>query len=405
MSPAQGAPPQAHGPTRFGAFIAPYHRLGGNPALQLRRDLSLVEHLDGLGYEEAWIGEHHSAGMEIIASPEVFIAAAAERTRRIRLGTGVSSLPYHQPLMLADRIALLDHLTMGRVMLGTGPGQLPSDAFMMGIDPMRQRDMMAESVAALVPLLRGEVVTAKTGWFTLDEARVQLAPFTPGGVEIAVASTISPSGAVLGGRYGLSLLSLAASDPSGYEALMPNWKVYERTSGEHGHVPDRSRWRLVAPMHIAETRERARAEAAWGVLDLVHYIEQLSGMTMPWGKTAESAVEQWTAEGFPTFGRAVIGTPDDAIEAIEALAVKTGGFGTFLLLGHNCADPAATRRSYELFAEHVVPHFRGLNAGRTASLSWANANNERFIGALKQSVTAAFEKHGQVLADATSEEK
>ena len=120
-------------PLKFGIFLAPFHTPRHNPTLALQRDLELITRLDELGYDEAWIGEHHSAGFEIIASPEVFIAAAAERTKHIRLGTGVSSLPYHHPLMLADRMVLLDHLTRGRVMLGCGPGALPSDAFMMGI--------------------------------------------------------------------------------------------------------------------------------------------------------------------------------------------------------------------------------------------------------------------------------
>jgi limonene 1,2-monooxygenase len=143
------------GPSRFGAFIAPYHDPAGNPALQIRRDLELAELLDRLGYDEAWFGEHHSGAYEIIASPELMIAAAAERTKRIRLGTGVNSLSYHHPYILADRIMQLDHMTMGRAMLGMGPGQLPSDAFMMGIDPRRQRDMMVEAAEVIVPLLRG----------------------------------------------------------------------------------------------------------------------------------------------------------------------------------------------------------------------------------------------------------
>ena len=184
------------GPSRFGAFIAPYHDPAGNPTLQLRRDLELVELLDDLGYDEAWFGEHHSGAYETIAAPELMIAAAAERTSRIRLGTGVSSLSYHHPYILADRIMLLDHLTRGRAMLGMGPGQLPSDAFMMGIDPRRQRDMMVEAAEVIVPLLRGEVVTRKTDWFEVDEARLQLTPSTSAGIELAVASTGSPSGAV-----------------------------------------------------------------------------------------------------------------------------------------------------------------------------------------------------------------
>src|SRR3954462_6085291 len=120
---------------RNGIFLAPFHPLDEDPTEAIQRDLALVEHLDHLGYEEAWIGEHHSAGMEIIASPELFIAAAAERTKRIRFGTGVISVPYHNPLMVANRCIQLDHMTMGRCMFGFGPGLLASDAIMLGIDP------------------------------------------------------------------------------------------------------------------------------------------------------------------------------------------------------------------------------------------------------------------------------
>src|ERR671929_2381738 len=116
---------------RFGLFMAPFHPTGQNPTLALERDLDLIVHLDRLGFDEVWIGEHHSAGYEIISSPEVFIAAAAERTKHIRLGTGVISLPYHHPMMVADRIVQLDHMTRGRVMFGAGPGLLASDAIMM----------------------------------------------------------------------------------------------------------------------------------------------------------------------------------------------------------------------------------------------------------------------------------
>src|SRR5579875_1917303 len=204
---------------RFGAFIAPFHPLAENPTLAIERDLELVQWMDRLGYDEAWIGEHHSAGYELIASPELFIATAAERTRFIRLGTGVSSLPYHHPLMLADRINQLDHVTRGRVMFGVGPGALPSDAVMMGIDISKQRDMMDEALDVLVPLLRGEMVNKKTDWFTLQNARLQMTPYTRPSVEIAVASQVSPTGARAAGRHGLGLLSLGATSVGGFNAL------------------------------------------------------------------------------------------------------------------------------------------------------------------------------------------
>src|SRR5258705_1075051 len=110
---------------RFGYFIAPFHRSGTNPTSALRPDLEFAEHLGALGFDEVWYGEHPSAGSEIISSPEIFIAAAAERAKRIRFGTGVISLAYHNPLWVADRLMLLDHLTHGRIIGGSRPRSLP----------------------------------------------------------------------------------------------------------------------------------------------------------------------------------------------------------------------------------------------------------------------------------------
>ena len=151
---------------KFGVFMAPFHRVGENPTLALERDLELIQWLDSLGFDEAYIGEHHSAGWETIASPELFMATAAERTRNIRLGTGVISLPYHHPLMVANRMVLLDHLTRGRVILGVGPGALASDALMLGIKAERQREMMHESLDVIMRLFtETEPITYKTDWF------------------------------------------------------------------------------------------------------------------------------------------------------------------------------------------------------------------------------------------------
>jgi len=136
----------ATGKLRSGIFLAPFHPVDEDPTLAIRRDMELIEWLDKLGFEEAWVGEHHSAGYEIISSPEVFIAAVAERTQRIKLGTGVVSLPYHNPLTTANRIIQLDHQTRGRIMFGAGPGLLPSDAMQLGIEVAKQRDRMVEAL-------------------------------------------------------------------------------------------------------------------------------------------------------------------------------------------------------------------------------------------------------------------
>ena len=299
---------------RFGIFLAPFHPHGQNPNLALHRDLELIEWLDHLGFDEAWIGEHHSAGYEIIASPEVFIAAAAERTRNIKLGTGVSSLPYHHPLILADRIVLLDHLTRGRFMFGVGPGALPSDAFMMGIDPVDQRRMMEESLEAIIELLAGEIVDMETDWFTLRDARLQVLPYTRPRFEIAVAAMVSPSGPRLAGKHGLSLLSIGATQTEGFNAMENAWSIMEERAAEFGTSVDRDDWRLVGPMHIAATREQAKEDVKFGLDQWIDYFVNVGALPIaPQGVETDKVVDLFIESGF-----AVIGTPDDAIAADRA---------------------------------------------------------------------------------------
>lgn len=378
-------------PTKFGVFLAPFQGdFAASPTLLLRRDLELVDHLDNLGYEEVWVGEHHSGGWETIGSPEVFIAAAAERTKRIRLGTGVSSLPYHHPFMIADRMVQLDHQTMGRVMFGVGPGQLPSDAHIMGLDASQSRPMMAESLDAIIRLLRGEVVNAKTDWFELKDARLWSGSFTQPHMEMAVASAVTPTGARIAGRYGIGLLSFAASVPAGYNALHSNWTECEGSALEHGQQVDRSNYRLVAPVHLAPTREQAEAEVIDGIYRFAKVLENYQALgPVEWTESPEAALHHWRENGFTAFGMGIVGTPDDAIERIEEFVRQSGGFGTFLVLAHNTADWEATLRSHDLFARYVVPHFRGANMARNASAAWCHDHAQDYFPAMIKGIENA----------------
>ena len=374
---------------RFGAFIAPFHPLRENPTLAIERDLELVAFMDKLGYDEAWIGEHHSAGYELIASPELFIATVAERTKHIRLGTGVSSLPYHHPLMLADRINQLDHITRGRVMFGVGPGALPSDAFMMGIPVSAQRDRMDEAIDVLVPLLRGETVTKKTDWFELNEARLQMTPYSRPSVDICVASQVSPTGARAAGKHGVGLLSIGATQSGGFNALASNWSILEEQAAIHGATPDRNAWRLVGPVHIAETREQARADVRFGLEDWLYYFREVAALPLA-PQDGSDPVDALIASGM-----AVIGTPDDAVAQIERLQKESGGFGAFLAMDHNWAPWDRKKNSYELMARYVFPKFQETNVNREASLEWAATNRPRFIGEAMAAVGARVAQHIQ----------
>jgi limonene 1,2-monooxygenase len=328
------------------------HRAGLNPNLAIRRSVELVEALDRLGYDEAWIGEHHSGGVEILGSPEIIIAAAAERTCHIRLGTGVISLPYHHPFNVAERLVLLDHLTQGRLMVGLGPGQLATDARMFGVDPVELRPRMEEALEVVLALLRGETVTRRADWFTCHEAVLQLRPYSQ--LEVSAVATISPSGPKLAGRYGLGLLSLAATDPTGADKLPEHWAILTEEAERRGVSAERRSWRLMGPMHIAETVEAAKQNCEYGLQYIYNVLAHISPSSLPpMGSSGE------LADFLNETGRAVIGTPDMAAAQLQRLIDRSGGFGTYLFQGADFASWPATLRSYELFAEEVIPRFNG----------------------------------------------
>ena len=355
---------------RFGTFIAPFHSLKEDPTLCLERDLDLVTLLDDLDYDEAWVGEHHSGGMEIIPSPEIFIAMSSQRTKHIQYGTGVVSLPYHNPLMVAQRINYLDHLTRGRVAFGMGPGALPTDMMMIGVPVSKSRTRMEEAIKAIIPLLRGESVTMKTDWFDLTDARISIDPYTRPSVEMAVAAVASPGGPVTAGQYGIGLLSVAATAGPGFNALKSTWEIAEEAAKDSGNRIDRANWRVVGPMHIAETREQARAEVRYGIEEHIRYFREVAAL--PIVPEGVDSVDVLTESGF-----AVIGTPDDAIAQIERLHEQSGGFGTYLLFDHNWVPWETKKRSHEMIARYVRPHFQSSNVARRSSYNWAKGHREQ----------------------------
>jgi limonene 1,2-monooxygenase len=379
-------------PLQFGIFMAPFHPTGQNPTLALERDLELIAHLDRLGFDEAWIGEHHSGGYELIASPELFIATAAERTQHIKLGTGVVSLPYHHPFMVAQRIVQLDHLTRGRVMLGVGPGALPSDAFMLGIDPAVQRDRMEESLSVILQLLRSdEPVTHESDWFTLRNARLHLTPYTQPHPEVAVAAMISPSGPRAAGKHGCSLLSIGATQRAGIDLLGHHWQVCEERADEFDQHADRRSWRVVSQVHVAETKEQAYRDVEYGLDQYYDYFRKVAALPMVPEGSPDDLADQMNDSG-----AGVVGTPDDLIAFIESLDdLSNGGFGTFLIQAHEWANPEATRRSYELIAQHVMPHFQGSARRPAESKAYVAANRDEFIGAAGGAIMSAIQQHAE----------
>ena len=365
---------------RFGVFLAPHHPIGENPTLQLQSDLKLASHLDELGYDEFWCGEHHSTGWEVIASPEIFLAAAAERTQRIKLGTGVISLPYHHPFMVAQRLVQLDHQSRGRLIFGSGPGALPSDAHTLGLDPMLLRDRQDEAMGVIRKLFEGEErFSYESDWFKLRDAKLHLKPLQEN-MEFAVASQISPSGMTLAGKHQAGVLSIGAMVAEGMRSLPTQWSFAEESAAKHGNSVDRKNWRIVMNWHIAETRKEARLQAREGLLrhNNDYSVATLNPDEGTIYKSPDDAVD---GVAFSENSTAVIGTPDDLIAKIKEMISITGGFGCVIGFAHDWANRENTLKSWDLVARYVIPEINGLLDDYRESHEFVTNNRETWVRA------------------------
>ena len=288
----------------------------------------------------------------------MFLAAAAERTHRIMLGTGVVSLPFHHPFMVAQRMVQLDHQSRGRAIFGSGPGALPSDAHTLGIDPMTLRDRQDEAMSVIRRLFDGERFSYESDWFTLRDAKLQLRPLQKR-MEFAVASIASPSGMTLAGKHEAGVLSAGSITTEGLRALPLQWSFAEESAAKHGNTVDRKNWRVVLSWHIAETRDKARKQARDG---LMRHNNDYSVGTLAGGegviyKTPDDAVD---GVAFGDEAIAVVGTPDDLVRRIGELMDTTGGFGCVIGFVHDWASRQETLQSWDMVARYVIPEVNGM---------------------------------------------
>lgn len=353
-------------PTRFGVSWVPILQNKVSPTLQLERGLQLAEWIEELGYEEFFTGEHHSVGHEVVGHPEMFLAAAAQRTKQLKLGTGVISLPYHNPFMVADRAVQLDHLTRGRAIIGVGPGSLTSDAHMLGLDVAESRNRMAEALEVIVRLLEGEVVTEKSDWYDLRDARLHMNSYRQPRVEMMAACIASPTGPKAAGKYGMGMINLAAASEAAFEAMKGHWEICEAEAAKAGRTVSRDDWRLSSLLHLAESEAEARENLKkGGFVEMMNYLGKVSILPQLHGDTHDEIIDSALEQSVVT-----IGTPDTAIEMIDRFAEQTGGFGSYVFSYVEFVSHQAQMRSLELFAEYVIPHFRNQIAPREASERW-----------------------------------
>ena len=347
---------------KFSFFMMPVHHPRENPTLAFERDIELIHLADALDYDEFFIGEHHSGGWETMPAPEMALAMAAAKAHRIRLGTSVISLPFHHPFHVAERMAFLDHLTRGRAILGVGPCNLATDKKLFSITDDRLYPMMHEAIDVIVRLLEStEPISHRGEFWSFEDLRLQLLSYQQPRMPLAIASSGTPANLELVGRHDMLLLQPVGKNLAAhYGDAKSQWARVEDAAAAAGRTADRGNWRLATAIHLAETRDRAWDEAAQGIMAEAEYFSAI-GLKPAYEEFPGQPFAEFTPESCVERRDWIVGTPDDAIAWIEAKLEETGGFGGVMLTTHEWTDHENYRRTLDMFARYVMPHFRGSN--------------------------------------------
>jgi len=362
---------------KFSVFMMPLHHPTENPSLAFDRDIGLIEYADELGFDEFFIGEHHSGGWETMPAPEMALAKASARAHRIRLGTSVISVPFHHPFQVAERMAFLDHLTRGRAILGVGPCALVTDKVLFGLPTSKLYPMMAESVEIIVKLLESDSPIDYDGEFwKIKQMRLQLPSYQQPRLPLAIASSGNPVSLELAGKHGMLFLSPAGKNVRNNQTKAEQWNKVEAIAAKHGRPTSRDNWRIATCVYLADSKEEAWRDVEAAIARDMQYFAAI-GLKAPYESYPGQPMSEITARSGADRRDWIIGTPDDAIAHIERMQAEVGGFGGLMLTTHEWVGTDKMRRSYELFARYVIPHFRGHTAGyhdEWRRIQAANAN-------------------------------
>jgi alkanesulfonate monooxygenase SsuD/methylene tetrahydromethanopterin reductase-like flavin-dependent oxidoreductase (luciferase family) len=357
-----------------GYFTMPLHPPGSNITQTLDDDLEQLVTLDGLGYNEAWIGEHFTTVWENIPAPDLFIAKALALTKNIVLGTGVTCMPNHNPFMIAHRIAQLDHMARGRFHWGVGSGGFPGDFTVFGYDPSTgdHRSMTREAIDTIIRIWEDPkpgVYKSKYWEFTIPEPiddyglRFHLQPYQKPHPPIGVAG-VSPKSETLflAGERGWIPMSINLVPNS---QLKTHWDAVEEGAARTGRTADRSTWRIAREVYVADTTEEARKEALEGVFtrDFEQYFKRLLTHTnqMSLMKSDPDMPDSDVTPEYLVDNIWIVGSPDDVAEKLRNLYNEVGGFGVLLAMGHEWQPKDKWVNAMTLLSKEVMPRLADLN--------------------------------------------
>lgn len=353
---------------KLGYFAMPLHPPGADPAQTMDDDLEQLAVLDRLGYEEAWIGEHFTAEWENIPCPDLFIARALGVTKRMKLATGVSCLPNHDPLMLAQRIAQLDQMARGRFYWGVGSGGFPGDFEMFGVDPKSgaQRGITRAMLDLILKLWddpKPGLYESEHWKFRVPEPqediglRLHLKPFQRPHPPIGVAG-VTPNSETLGlaGERGYLPMSINFVPP---RILKTHWEAVDAGATRAGRTADRATWRIARDVYVADTNERARREAITGMLGrdyrdyFLRLLPKIRGLDLL--KVEPDMADSAVTLDYLCDNIWIVGDPDTVAAKIRKLSADVGGFGTLLVIAHEWQPREAWERSMTLLHDAVLP--------------------------------------------------
>ena len=369
---------QEQQPIRYGVFIMPVHPPEKPLEQSLDEDLEFVVLAEELGFSEFWIGEHHTSSVETIVMPELFIAKALAMTQTIRIGPAPVCLQYHHPGHVASRLALLDHLSHGRLNICFGPSALRPDLEFYGIDPGQSAAMVAEALEIIMLLWMTDPPYDFQGQFwnlRLEEwVRPEIGaghvhrplqkPHPP--IFMPITSRNSGTAKAAGKRGFLTIPNpMVTSD-----VIADIWKTYEAAALEAGHQPKRSDWHVARSVFVAETTREAQDRARNGsVAHCYQYIGELLDGT-PSGrellKRDPATPDHEVDIDYYMNDQIIAGDPDEVVRRLVALVEETGPFGTLVIQGFDWDDKASWLRCLELFAREVMPAFNREVSGTTA---------------------------------------
>ncbi|MBM4075956.1 MAG: LLM class flavin-dependent oxidoreductase [Planctomycetes bacterium] len=351
---------------KYGMFIMPFHSPDKPMAQGFDEDLELIVNAEKLGFEEFWIGEHHTMKYETIVMPEIFIARALGETSKIRMGPCPACLNQHHPAHVASRLAFLDHLSKGRLNLCFGNGSVTADQELYGADPKQGGAMVEESLNAILKLWTTDPPYEHQGKYWQFKLRDNVDTETLIGFIHRPYQLPHPPISIPGMSLNSHSLKIAGS--RGYQpfshCLVPgnvvadNWKTYAKAAEEAGRKPDRSLFKVARSIFLADTTDEAVRRARSNSLGKNYeYIGRLfdKGLGRRIYKRDQSMPDSECNLDYLMTEQIIAGDVDEVLRRLLKLIEETGTFGNLILMSYDWDDKKSWMHSMELFAKELMP--------------------------------------------------